>query len=112
MKLLADENIPDELVDILREKGHNVSRPPAGTKDPAVALIAKRENRIIVTQDKDFANIIWYPPKSLRGIIRLKIHPPILSKIIQRLDDLFSQFSRENLDGKLVILEEDGFRIR
>ena len=93
MKLLADENIPDELVDILRERGHDILEIPPRTKDPEVALFAKKEHRILITQDKDLANIIWYPPKNYHGIIRLKFHP-------------------KELDKKLVILEKAGFRIR
>lgn len=112
MKILADENIPDELIDLLRDKGYDVSTAPPGTKDPKIALLAKKERRILLTQDKDFANIIWYPPKSLHGIIRLKFHPPVISDILSALEDLFQEFTQKDLDKKLVILEEDGVRIR
>lgn len=112
MKLLADENIPDELVDLLRSKGHRVLPVPAGTKDPDIATIAKKERCILLTQDRDFANIIWYPPEGLHGIIRLKFHPPVIADILTALEDLFQNFSQKDLDKKLVILEKDGFRIR
>ena len=112
MRILADENIPDELVDLLREKGHDVSTVKTGAKDVDIALTAKKERRVILTQDKDFANIIWYPPKSLRGIIRIKIHPPVIEEILSRLSDLFNKLTPQQIDKKLVILERDGFRIR
>lgn len=112
MRLLADENIPDELVDLLRDKGYDITAVPPGSVDPDIALLAKRQRRILLTQDKDFANIIWYPPRSLHGIIRIKFHPPLISKILSALEDLFQNFSQKDLDKKLVILEKDGFRIR
>lgn len=112
MRFVADENIPDELVDVLRDKGHDVSTPVSGTKDPDIALLAKKEGRIILTQDKDFANLIMYPPRNFHGIIRIKIHPPIISDILRTLEDLFQKFSQKDLDKKLIIVERDGFRIR
>ncbi|MFC1631359.1 DUF5615 family PIN-like protein [Candidatus Omnitrophota bacterium] len=112
MKLLVDENIPDELVDILRDKGHDVTTPTSGTKDTDIAILAKRQNRIILTQDKDFANLLTFPPKNFHGIIRIKARPPIISTILVGLEDLFNKFSQKDLDKKLIILEKDGFRIR
>lgn len=112
MKLLADENLPDELVDVLRDKGYNISSVIPGTDDPDIARLAKKERRILLTQDKDFSNILWYPPKNFCGIIRIKFHPPIIQDILSALEDLFQRFSQKDLNGKLIILERDGFRIR
>lgn len=112
MRLLIDENIADELTDMLCGKGHDVLKPSPGTKDEHIAAIAKKERRVILTQDKDFANIIWYPPKSLHGIIRIKFHPPIISDILVALENLFQEFTQKDLDKKLIILEKDGFRTR
>lgn len=112
MKLFADENIPDEIVDTLRNLGHDVSTPTPGTKDSDIALLAKKEGRIILTQDKNFANILLHPPKNFHGIIRIKIHPPTISDILRNLEDLFQKFSQKDLDKKLIVLEKDGIRIR
>jgi len=112
LRILADENIPDELVDLLRDRGYDVSCVPPGTQDPDIVPLAKRERRLLLTQDKDFANIILYPPKNFHGIIRIKIHPPIISDILDILENLFHKFSQKDLDKKLIVLEKDGFRIR
>lgn len=112
MRLLADENIPDELVDLLRSRGYDVAAVPPKSKDADIALIAKRERRVLLTQDKDFANIIWYPPETLHGIIRLKFHPPVILDILSALEDLFRRLSSKDLDKRLVILEKNGLRIR
>ncbi len=112
MRLLADENIPYELVDILRKSGYDISTVPRRAKDSDIALLAKKERRILLTQDKDFANIILYPPEELHGIIRIKFHPPVILDISAALEDLFQKFSQKDFDKRLVILEKDGFRIR
>jgi len=112
MKLLADENIPDELIELLLNKGYEIITAPRASKDHEIALIARKKRCVILTQDRDFANIILYPPKSLHGVIRLRFHPPVISDIFPALEDLFNKFSPEDLDGRLVALQRNGFRIR
>jgi hypothetical protein len=57
-KFLLDENIPPAIGDFLREKGFDV--------------------------DKHFADIISYPPGHHHGIIRIRIHPPLIAHILRR----------------------------
>ena len=79
MKILTDENISNKLIYLLREEGHDVLAAIEEFRtisDNNLINIAKRERRILLTLDKDFANIITYPPKDYCGIIRIRIHPP------------------------------------
>jgi len=57
-RLLADENIPRTAITALRERGYDVVsvyelRP--GMSDEEVVELVVREQRIIMTTDKDFA---------------------------------------------------------
>ena len=57
MKLLADENFPPTLVSWLQRKRHDVKRIQRSAKgivDLSVRERAIKENRIIITFDKDF----------------------------------------------------------
>ena len=57
MKLLADENFPPSLITILQRKRHDVKRIQRamhGASDINVRRQALKENRIIITFDKDF----------------------------------------------------------
>ena len=57
MKLLADENFPPSLIAILQKKRHDVKRiqrATSGISDIKVRFQALKENRIIITFDKDF----------------------------------------------------------
>ncbi|MBU0896261.1 MAG: DUF5615 family PIN-like protein [Candidatus Omnitrophica bacterium] len=112
MKFLIDENIRREIIDFLAFSGHDILRVPFGSEDKRIAQIAKDTERIMLTHDQHFANILMYPPKEYSGIIRIKIHPPIVPTIINALRDLFQKLSPNQLSEKLVILERDGFRIR
>ena len=56
MRLLADENFPKPIVEVLRASGHDVlwARTDCrGWKDPALLELAESEARIMLTLDKD-----------------------------------------------------------
>ncbi len=60
MKFLADENIPYPVVKRLRAEGFDITsiyEVRRGITDEEVAQIADREERILITFDKDFGMI-------------------------------------------------------
>ena len=57
MRILADENLPLPVVQILRTEGHDVlwaRRDCPGLKDRALLERAEADARLVVTLDKDF----------------------------------------------------------
>ena len=107
MRFLIDENIRREAIQFLIEKGHDAKRTPKGLTNGDVIRLAQEEGRILLTHDKDFSNVSLYPPKSLSGIVLLKIHPPNVPDIVTALEKLLRQHtSPESLRGKSIILEK------
>ena len=111
MKFLADENIRREVISFLDSSGYDVVSTLKGSRDSEIAKKARKEKRIIVTHDNDFANRLLYPPAEFSGIVLIKIHPPTKELIIKALKNLFNTLSPSELGRKLVILEPEGFRI-
>ena len=113
---LADENIPPAVIDYLQGKGFDVRAirefVPAGSPDSEVIGVARREGMILLTFDKHFANILLYPLQRHAGIIRIRLHPPLIEDILGALENFFKNVDLAGLKGSLVILERDGFRIR
>jgi len=79
VRLLANENFPLPSVIILRSAGHDVvsiSEVDPSALDPAVIERAVRENRIILTFDRDYGDLIFRqlvtPPP---GVIYLRLVP-------------------------------------
>jgi predicted nuclease of predicted toxin-antitoxin system len=66
MKLLIDENVPNSVVEFLRERGHEIhlvrEKLPAGTPDPVIAVIGDRLSAIVVSWDKDFERLVSRVP--------------------------------------------------
>jgi hypothetical protein len=60
MLLLADENFPKPVIEVLRAEGHDVlwaRTDHAGARDLVLLDLAEAEARIVLTLDKDFWQI-------------------------------------------------------
>ena len=104
-KFLVDENIPSAIAHFLRNKGFGVKEVKEagihGISDAEIMDLARREDRVLLTFDKHFSNILLYPLHYHNGMIRIRVHLPLLSDIIQALDlscrSLISRPSEERL---------------
>ena len=116
IKFLLDENVPPAVGLFLREKGFDVAEIAqaleSGAQDDAVIALAHLQERVLLTFDKHFSNILSYPPGSHSGIIRIRIHPPQINDIVSSLQQLFQKLDIETVSGSLIVLEREGFRVR
>jgi predicted nuclease of predicted toxin-antitoxin system len=62
MRFLANENFPGDAVDALKAAGHDVAwvrTMNPGSSDEDVLAWAVREQRILLTFDRDFGELAW-----------------------------------------------------
>ena len=74
MRILANENFPLDAVVSLRHDGHDVwwvRTEAPGISDVEVLDLARRDNRLIVTFDKDFGELAFHAHLPLAGGIIL-----------------------------------------
>lgn len=77
MKFLADVNIEKRIVVFLRGAGYDVLWLPdydCHLDDESLLQLACSENRIIVTNDKDFGELTFFQRKPSAGIILFRIN--------------------------------------
>jgi predicted nuclease of predicted toxin-antitoxin system len=113
MRLLANENFPREAVEALRQLGHDVAWVHAdarGSTDPQVIERAVREQRILVTLDKDFGELAFRARilPSTSGVVLLRVFPPFSARVTALAVKVFAQ--GRDYTGLFVLAEE--FRIR
>lgn len=115
-KFLLDENVPPAIGVFLQSLDFDVVHAKdsgmLGASDDQIMNLARQEERTLITFDKHFADLVLYPPGTHWGVIRMRIHPPLLSDVIQALDQFLKQFDMSTIQGTLIVLEKDGFRIR
>jgi predicted nuclease of predicted toxin-antitoxin system len=76
MRVLADENIDRPIVHWLRERGHDVEEATvAAPEAPDAQLIdrSRRQDRILMTFDRDIGRIIRADPLPHPGVIYLRL---------------------------------------
>lgn len=116
MDFLADECVFKKTVEYLRGLGHNVvTALESGLNSARNGQVARKAgslNRVLITNDKDFANIIHFPPGVFCGIIVLKINRTTLNRTHLVLKQTLSELSSQTLLDSLVVIDHNGYRIR
>ena len=78
MRILADENMPEQTVELLRMAGHYVhfaTETMPSEADPNILSVATSENRLLATQDKDFGDILINRGQPAPyGIVLFRLH--------------------------------------
>jgi predicted nuclease of predicted toxin-antitoxin system len=114
MRLLADENFPKPIVQMLRAGGHDVmwARTDCrGWKDVSILELAESDVRIVLTLDKDFWQIALQrrTPLEQSGVALFRVHPATP----ERLKPLVRAFveSRRSWAGHVSIVADDGIQM-
>jgi predicted nuclease of predicted toxin-antitoxin system len=114
MKLLADENIDEPIVDWLLTLSIDliaVRRSMPGITDTKVMEIARTTNRIILTNDLDFGELIFHQKLSSAGIILLRVHPPLPMERLRVLQQHWTDIALK-AEGHFLVATERKLRIR
>jgi len=76
VRFLADENVERLLVDALRADGHDIVQAQAVSEngdDEAVLSRANTESRILLTNDKDFGELVFRLGRVSTGIVLIRM---------------------------------------
>ena len=113
MKFLLDVNVGGSATNLLVDLSHDVSevrhRDPK-MKDDDILSWAVGEQRIIITTDQDFEEMIWRQGKFHNGVLRLENLPR--SERDALLVDALDKYGHELTSGAVVIALSTKFRVR
>ena len=114
MKFLADECCDTGVVASLRADGHDVTyvlERQAGISDEEVLQNAFVEGRILLTEDKDFGELIYRLKKPAYGIILIRIDVQERHEKWPRLEALIAKHG-DRLTGYFVVVDLNKYRFR
>ncbi len=114
MRFLADENVSRLVVDRLRAAGFDVASigaPGSGGSDNEVIAVACREGCILITEDRDFGEMVVRQRLGVPGILLLELDR--LSNVAEadRVAAVVSS-NAQRLAGNLVVIEPGRVRVR
>lgn len=114
MKFLTDENIGFEVIKSLRAIGFDIKsilETNRGVDDETVLSIANKENRILITTDKDFGELVYINKLVHRGVILLRLKNDSSENKFKVLKSLF-ETRLEELEKAFTVVTEKKVRIR
>lgn len=116
MKIFANENLFEPIIDYLRSLGNDVLSIRdcglSGISDDEVYEMACKENRVIITMDKDFTRIFRFPPQRCGGIVVAKIYKRPVDETLTIFRKYYQSIKAEDVKENLVIITPEGVRIR
>lgn len=115
MKFLLDESAEFRLAAFLASLGHDVTAIahdyPSALGDQEVLAIARREGRILITNDSDFGDLVFRDHHPHAGVIFFRLKPESTDEDkIARLGPLL--LSHRDQLSKFIVVTERRIRVR
>jgi len=113
MRLLADESCDFSVVRALRQAGHDVTavvESHRGASDDAVIALAISEQRILLTEDKDFGQLVHAAAGPIGGVVFIRFPSLARNGLAATVLELFSKHG-EHLVGGFAVVQPGRVRI-
>jgi predicted nuclease of predicted toxin-antitoxin system len=114
LRFLVDESTGHLVARYLLEAGHDaiaVATVLPQASDKAILAYAVQEDRIVITNDKDFGDLIFLAHLEHRGVILLRSEDHRPTARWRMLDDAILRYGAR-LGGAFTVITNEGIRIR
>ena len=113
MRLLVDESTGAAVVAYLRSAGHDVlavaeAMPQADDSD--ILTRAASERRVLLTNDKDFGNLVFRDGRAHSGVLLLRLQDETPANRVRVVSAVLEQYA-DRLTGRFTVATEQGIRI-
>ena len=108
LKFLADVKIEKPIVIFLIDKGFDIIWIPdfdCHMSDSELLELANKEDRILITNDKDFGELVFLQKKITAGIILFRIKGQKVEEKIKRLNKILNLYRSKIFSNFTVITE-------
>jgi predicted nuclease of predicted toxin-antitoxin system len=112
MDFLVDECLGPIVARWLRNEGYDavsIFEVARGFVDEDILAWAVREDRILLTADKGFGDLVFRDGHAHRGIILLRLDDETPQNVISALSDLLTYYA-DQIDHHFVVVSETGVR--
>lgn len=113
--ILADENIVAAVVSRLRQDGWDVvwiAEIDPSVDDPGVLARAVAERRILLTDDKDFGELVVREGRTHCGVVLLRLAGMAMAQRTELVSRLFAGSSADLVDAFTVVESDGRMRVR
>jgi len=114
MRFMVDESTGAAVVEYLRGTGHDVlavSEVMLQADDQDILALAVREGRILITNDKDFGELVFRSGQAHRGVVLLRVRDESSMSRVRVLEAVLERYA-DQLSGHFTVATERSVRIR
>ena len=115
MRLFLDHDVYAMTAQFLKDLGHDVvtagESGHAQTDDRELLRIARNDDRLLVTRDRDFGRLVFVL-RAGSGVIYLRLNPTNLSAVHEELKRVLETYSESELKEAFVVVETGRHRFR
>ncbi len=114
LKFIVDESTGTAVVELLRRSGYDavaVSEIMPQAKDDDILNKAVNENRILITNDKDFGELIYRSGRDHAGVILLRLHDEHQENRVRVMVTLLERYP-DRLTDNFTVATEKRIRVR
>ena len=116
MKFKLDENLPLELLQDLRQRGHQadhvIDEGLRGVCDEELMAKVKHDGRVLLTMDKGIADVRTYPPSQYAGLVLFRSRATGKRAALEFVRRSLPDVLAAELNGRLLVVSEAGIRLR
>lgn len=114
MRFVADEGVDAQIVRALRENKHDVlyiAESNAGESDDVILGFANKDNRILITRDKDFGELVFREKMIHSGIILNRLYELKAEEKAVLVVTVIEKYG-EQLAASFTVIQPTKIRIR
>jgi predicted nuclease of predicted toxin-antitoxin system len=116
VRFLVDENLPVRFADLLRTAGHDAKHIAEygleGAPDDEVMARARRDQRVVITYDADFATMLVLGGEALPSIVLFRDQRRRPEELARLLLENLDQLEGSLTNGAIAVFDAARVRVR
>jgi predicted nuclease of predicted toxin-antitoxin system len=113
VKFVADESCAGPVIRALRQAGHDliaIAETAGSSSDEAVMEKARTEGRVLITEDRDFGELIYARGRPTEGVLFVKFHSRLRHAKNAAVVEAVAKLG-ERLRGAFTVIEPGRVRL-
>lgn len=113
MNFVADESCSRPVIEALRQAGHDVlaiAEVAKGTSDEDVLQLAAEDKRVLITEDRDFGELIYARGRPTAGVVLVRFPSRARHAKVRAVTEVVSRFN-SRLAGAFTVVAPGQVRI-
>jgi predicted nuclease of predicted toxin-antitoxin system len=114
LKLLVDAGVGKAVEEWLKSADfdmHAVRDRDRHMKDEDILAWAVEEERLVITMDKDFGEMVFHSGESHRGVLLLRLEGATSSQKVRVIEKILTEYS-DRLSGNFSVYQNGRLRVR